>query len=57
LRKIAVNTVEIKACYVYEIEMEGGEAEVFFVPIRPGADAWRCRGLQDKGMSGKFIVK
>ena len=58
LRKIEVNKVEIKASHVYEIEMEReGEAEVFFVPIRPGAYVWRCRGLEDKGMSGKFIVK
>ena len=37
LRKIEVNKVEIKASHVYEIEMEReGEAEIFFVPIRPG---------------------
>ena len=58
LRKIEVNKVEIKASHVYEIEMEReGEAELFFVPIRPGEYAWRCRGLESKGMTGKFIVK
>jgi hypothetical protein len=31
--------------------------EVFFVPRRPGAYGWRCRGLEDKGMRGKLIVK
>jgi len=58
LRKVEVDHVEIKASHVYEIELEReGEAELFFVPIRPGEYAWRCRGLEDKGMAGKFIVK
>jgi uncharacterized cupredoxin-like copper-binding protein len=58
LRKVEVNNVEIKASHVYEIEMEReGEAELFFVPIRPGEYAWSCRGLEGKGMAGKFIVK
>jgi hypothetical protein len=58
LRKVEVNKVEIKASYVYEIEMEReGEAEIFFVPIRPGEYAWGCRGLEGKGLAGKFIVK
>jgi hypothetical protein len=58
LRKVEVNNVEIKASHVYEIEMEReGEAELFFVPIRPGEYAWGCRGLESKGMAGKFIVK
>jgi hypothetical protein len=58
LRKVEVNKVEIKASHIYEIEMErAGEAEVFFVPIRPGEYAWGCRGLESKGMAGKFVVK
>jgi hypothetical protein len=58
LRKVEVNKVEIKASHVYEIEMEReGEAEVFFIPIRPGEYAWGCKGLEGKGMAGKFIVK
>jgi hypothetical protein len=58
LRKVEVAHVEIKASHVYEIEMEReGEAEMFFVPIRPGEYAWACRGLESKGMAGKFIVK
>lgn len=58
LRKIEVAHVEIKASHVYEIEMEReGEAELFFVPIRPGEYAWGCRGLEGKGMAGKFVVK
>lgn len=58
LRKVEVARVEIKASHVYEIEMEReGEAEIFFVPIRPGDYAWSCKGLEGKGMAGKFIVK
>ena len=58
LRKVEVGHVEIKASHVYEIEMEReGEAELFFVPIRPGDYAWGCRGLESKGLAGKFIVK
>ena len=58
LRKVEVIKAEIKASHVYEIEMErAGEAEVFFVPIRPGEYAWGCRGLESKGMAGKFVVK
>src|ERR1044072_320567 len=58
LRKVEVNKVEIKPSNVYEIEMEReGEAEIFFVPIRPGEYAWGCKGLESKGMAGRFIVK
>lgn len=58
LRKVEVNKVEIKASHIYEIEMEReGEAEIFFVPIRPGEYAWSCSGLAEKGMAGRFIVK
>jgi hypothetical protein len=58
LRKVEVNKVEIKASHVYEIEMEReGEAEIFFVPIRPGEYTWSCTGLAEKGMAGRFIVK
>jgi hypothetical protein len=58
LRKVEVNSVEIKATNVYEIEMEReGEAELFFVPIRPGEYPWGCRGLEGKGLAGKFVVK
>ena len=47
LRKVEVNKVEIKGSHIYEIEMEReGEAEIFFVPIRPGEYAWGCRGLE-----------
>ena len=58
LRKVEAGDVEIKASHLTEIEFEReGEAEIFFVPIRPGKFAWRCRGLEGKGMTGAFVVK
>ena len=51
------NTVAMRASHGYEIERKReGEAEVGFAPFFPGPHAWRCRGLKDKGMSGKFTV-
>jgi hypothetical protein len=58
LRKVEAGDVEIKASHLTEIEFEReGEAEIFFVPIRPGNFPWRCRGLEGKGMTGAFAVK
>jgi hypothetical protein len=58
LRKVEAGEVEIKATHLTEIEFEReGEAEIFFVPIRPGQFPWRCRGLEGKGMAGAFVVK
>lgn len=58
LRKIEAGDIEIKATHLYELEFENeGESEIFFVPIRPGEYVFRVRGLEDKGMVGRFIVK
>jgi hypothetical protein len=58
LRKIEAGEVEIKVSHLREIEFEReGEAEIYFVPIRPGSFPWRCRGLEGKGMAGAFVVK
>jgi len=52
-----LNTVAIRASHGYENERKReGEAEVVFAPFFRGPQAWLCRGLEDKGMSGKFIV-
>lgn len=58
LRKIEAGGMEIKVPYLYELEMDtDGEAELFFVPIRPGTYDWGCRGLEDRGLSGTFVVQ
>ena len=36
---------------------DAGEAEIFFLPIKPGSYPFYCKGLQNKGMEGRFVVK
>jgi hypothetical protein len=58
LRKIEAGGIEIKANSIYELEFEDeGEAEIFFVPIRPGTYELYARGLQEKGTSVTINVK
>jgi hypothetical protein len=60
IRKIEVGdpAVEIKAVTFDELEFEnGGEAEVFFVAIRPGTYEFGSKGLMERGMVGKIIVE
>ncbi|MFT0860798.1 copper-binding protein [Ancylobacter sp. G4_0304] len=58
LRKVEVEEVEIKAIGLTEIEMEQeGEAELFFVPLKPGTYPWFCKGMDERGMKGEFVVK
>lgn len=58
LRKVEAGGVEIKAITLVELEFEeAGEAELFFVPVKPGSFPFYCEGLQNKGMEGAFVVK
>lgn len=58
LRKIEAGGMEIKVAQLNELEMDmDGEVELFFVPIRPGSYAFGCRGLEDRGMTGVFVVQ
>lgn len=58
LRKVEAGGVEIKAVTLTELEFEdAGEAEIFFVPIKPGQYRFYAKGLEGKGMQGVFIVK
>jgi len=58
LRKVEAGGVEIKAVTLVELEFEqAGEAEIFFLPIKPGRFPFHCKGLQNKGMEGVFVVK
>ena len=58
LRKVEAGGVEIKAVTLTELEFEdAGEAELFFVPIKPGKYRFYAKGLEGKGMLGYFLVK
>ena len=58
LRKVEAGGVEIKAVTLTELEFEdAGEAEIFFVPIKPGKYRFYAKGLEGKGMLGYFVVK
>lgn len=60
VRKIEVGdpAVEIKAVTFDELEFErGGEAEIFFVAVRPGTFEYGPKGLMERGLVGKIIVE
>jgi hypothetical protein len=58
VRKVEVAGVEIKAPTFDEIEFEnGGEAELFFVAVRPGSFEFGPKGMMERGVVGKFIVE
>jgi len=58
LRKIEAGDMEIKAATLKELEFEQeGEAEIYFVPIKPGKFEFYAEGLEHKGMEGVFNVK
>lgn len=58
LRKVEAGGVEIKAITLVELEFEeAGEAEIFFLPVKPGRYPFYCNGLQNKGMEGTFVVR
>jgi len=58
LRKVEAGDMEIKAVTLTELEFEQeGEAEIYFVPIKPGAFEFYAEGLEEKGMEGIFNVR
>ncbi len=58
VRKLEVAGVEVKAATFDEIEFEnGGEAELFFVAVRPGTFEFGPKGMMERGIVGKFIVE
>lgn len=58
IRKVEVGDVEVKTATLDEIEFEDvGEAELFFVPIRPGTYEFGVRGMQERGMLGTIVVE
>ena len=60
IRKLEVEGLEITVPVINGLEFEEGEegqAELFFVPIRPGFYEFKARGLEERGMVGRIIVK
>lgn len=58
LRKVEAGGMEIKASALYELEFEEeGEAEIFFVPIKPGKYTIGAAGLEQKGAVAEIRVK
>ena len=58
LRKVEAGGLEIKAAQLNELEFETeAEVEIFLVPIKPGRYPYGCKGLEDRGLSGLFIVR
>ncbi|MBV0931878.1 cupredoxin domain-containing protein [Marinobacterium weihaiense] len=58
LRKVEAGGMEIKAVALTELEFEqAGEAEIYFVPIKPGEFEFYMKGLEHKGMQGLFSVR
>jgi uncharacterized cupredoxin-like copper-binding protein len=58
IRKVEVGDIEIKTATVDEIEFEDeGEAELFFVAIRPGTYEFGVRGMAERGMVGTITVE
>jgi hypothetical protein len=58
LRKVEAGGVEVKAITLTELEFEeAGQAEIFFVPIKPGRYPFYAKGLEGKGMLGHFVVR
>lgn len=58
LRKLEAGDMEIKTMSVTELEFEQeAEAEIYFVPVKPGSFEFYAEGLEEKGMEGVFNVK
>jgi uncharacterized cupredoxin-like copper-binding protein len=58
LRKVEAGDMEIKANRIFELEFEKkAQAEIFFVPIRPGNYRMHAKGLESRGVVIMFTVK
>lgn len=58
LRKVEAGGMEIKANRIFELEFErAAQAEIFFVPIRPGSYRMHAKGLEARGVVIVFTVK
>ncbi len=58
LRKVEAGGMEVKANTLYELEFEDeGEAEIYFVPIKPGTYTLYAAGLEERGARVQIKVR
>jgi hypothetical protein len=60
VNQVVINDIEVKpvAGGIYGIEFDDeGEADVWFVPIRPGNYDFFASGFEERGMKGTFVVR
>lgn len=58
INQVVINDLEVKLYGLYSIEFDDdGTFNISFVPIRPGEYQIYVPGYENRGLSGKFIVK
>ena len=59
IEQVSIDDIEVKpmgGLYALEFD-DDGEADVYFVPIRPGTYEFYVEGMRADGMLGTFVVK
>jgi len=59
INQVVINDIEVKplgGIYGVEFDDEGG-ADIYFVPLMPGNYEFSAPGFEERGMTGKFIVR
>lgn len=58
INQIVVNDLEVKSHGLYSVEFDdAGTFNISFVPIRPGEYEIYVPGYENRGLTGKFVVK
>lgn len=58
INQVVINDLEITPYGLYSVEFDDeGTVDVWFVPIRPGEYKFWADGYEQRGLSGKFVVK
>ncbi len=59
INEIVINHLEVHmAGAPHHLEFDDpGTINLLFVPVRAGEYVWTVQGFEDKGMTGKFVVK
>lgn len=59
VNQIVINDLEVKPWGgIYSVEFDDeGTIDIWFVPIRPGEYEFYAAGYQNRGLTGKFVVR